>query len=252
MIELSNVSKTFIKPNGGFLNVIDNISFKIKDNELYCILGPTGCGKSTIINLIAGFMFPDTGKISVNDEEIRGPGPSRAVVFQDHTLFPWKTVSGNLEFGLKCLSEKKEDRLKKTEKLLKLIELENFHDTYPHKLSGGMKQLVAFARAMAIEPEIIMMDEPFAALDEFTRVNFQEKLLNLHHLKPRTILLATHNIEEALFLADKIIVLSERPAKVIKIINVPFPKNRKSDLRNSIQFLELKKQIYTHLQRPKA
>jgi NitT/TauT family transport system ATP-binding protein len=248
-IKLKNVNKSFDGRNDKEkLSVLDDVSFEMKPSEILCIVGPSGCGKSTIINLIAGFVFPDNGDISVDGKKIQGPSISRTVVFQDHAIFPWKTVKENVEFGLKSKNMQASERDIVVTELLKKVRLEKFADNYPDELSGGMKQRVALARAFAVKPEIILMDEPFASIDQQTRDILQEEFLRLQSEISQTVLFVTHNIEEALFLGDRIIVLSHRPAKIQEIFSVPFTKPRLPDIRNQPAFLELKHKIW-HLLR---
>ncbi|MEI7777067.1 MAG: ABC transporter ATP-binding protein [bacterium] len=250
-IQLKNVSKSFDSRNGKEkLLAIDDVSFDMKSSEILSIVGPSGCGKSTIINLLAGFIFPDKGSITIDGKEISEPSISRTVVFQDHAIFPWKTVRENIEFGLKSKNISAVERNKIVEDLLKKVRLEKFSDSYPGELSGGMKQRVALARAFGVKPEIILMDEPFASLDQQTRDILQEELLRLQGEISQTVLFVTHDIEEALFLGDRIIVLGNRPSKIQQTFLVPFPKPRLPDVRNHPAFLELKHKIW-HLLRDK-
>ncbi|MFA6547900.1 MAG: ABC transporter ATP-binding protein [Candidatus Magasanikbacteria bacterium] len=243
-IILDNVSKRFVDKSKQSIQSLNNLSFEIDESEIVCILGPSGCGKTTLINMLAGYIFPDDGNILHNDERINGPSAERAVVFQDHALFSWKTVRGNIDFGLKC---KKIDKVKRTEIINEYISKFNLHGFdkhFPHQLSGGMKQRVGLARALAIKPEVLLMDEPFSSLDEQTREFLQEDLLRIHSdIKP-TIVLVTHNIEEAIFLADKIIVLTKRPGTIKTIIKVPFNRPRQYEIRNCTDFLQFRQSIW--------
>lgn len=228
--------------------VIDGLSFEVKESEFFCIVGPSGCGKSTIINLAAGFIFPDSGSILENNQTIKGTSSARTVVFQEYALFPWKTVYENISFGLEVQGIKEKEQQEIIGDLLQKVKLEQFSDRYPNELSGGMKQRVALARAFAIKPDMILMDEPFASLDQCTRDLMQEELLNFRQNFSQTVIFVTHNIEEALFLGDRILVLTQRPTKTKTIINVPFTKPRLPDLRNYAEFTELKHKIW-HLLR---
>jgi len=244
-IEFQNISKSF---NGGNnvsgIAVLDEISFGVAEAEFFCIVGPSGCGKSTIINLAAGFIFPDKGQISVDEAAVAGPSASRTVVFQDYALFPWKTVFENIEFGLKCANADKEQRRQSVINLAEKVRLSQFLDCYPDRLSGGMKQRVAIARALAVNPNIILMDEPFASLDQQTRDVLQEELLGFRNEFLQTIIFVTHNIEEAIFLGDKVMVMSHRPGRVKAILDVPFPKPRRPEIRNDSDFLKLKQSVW--------
>ena len=249
-IKFQNVSKSFNRRNtSSAIDVLRDLSFEVKESEFFCIVGPSGCGKSTIINLVAGFFSPDSGEVSVDGKVVFEPSASRTVVFQEYALFPWKTVAENIEFGLKCANVDKEQRLQMVKKLAEKVRLEQFLDRYPDELSGGMKQRVAIARALAVKPNIILMDEPFASLDQQTRDILQEELLGVQKEFSQTILFVTHNIEEALFLGDKVLVLSHRPAHVKSLVNIPFSKPRSPDIRNDPQFLKLKHEIWHSLRK---
>lgn len=247
-IKLENVSKSFKnRSDKGMLEVLSDLTFEVQPSEIFSVVGPSGCGKSTIINLIAGFIFPDKGKIAVNGNIVTGPNASRTVVFQDHAVFPWMTVRKNVEFGLKCKNVSETERAQMVSDLLKKVRLEKFANRYPDELSGGMKQRVALARAFAVKPEIILMDEPFASLDQQTRDILQEEFLKLQDEISQTVLLITHNIDEALFLSDRVAVLSNRPARVKEMFVVPFTKPRSPDIRNQPQFIEMRHKIWHSL-----
>jgi NitT/TauT family transport system ATP-binding protein len=243
-IILDNVSKRFVDKSKQSIQSLNNLSFEIDESEIVCILGPSGCGKTTLINMLAGYIFPDDGHILHNNERINGPSAERAVVFQDHALFLWKTVRGNIDFGLKC---KKIDKIKRTEIINEYISKFNLHGFdrhFPHQLSGGMKQRVGLARALAIKPQVLLMDEPFSSLDEQTREFLQEDLLRIHSdIKP-TIVFVTHDIEEAIFLADKIIILTKRPGTIKTIISVPFDRPRQYEIRNCTDFLQFRQSVW--------
>ncbi len=252
MVVFENVSKSFESKNDDTqINVINHLSFKVEDGEFFCIVGPSGCGKSTIINLLAGFLKPDEGKILIDECLVTKPGAKRAVVFQDYILFPWKTVAQNIEFGLKFKISNKIKRKEKVKFFLEKIRLEKFANYYPFEISGGMKQKVALARALAVEPKIILMDEPFASLDQQTRDLLQEELIKIKNEFSQTIIFVTHNIEEALFLGDRILVLTQRPAKIKNLINNPFPSPRNPDIRNKPDFIDIRHKIW-HLLREEA
>jgi NitT/TauT family transport system ATP-binding protein len=223
--------------------VLQNVSFEVKEAEFFCVVGPSGCGKSTIINLVAGFIFPDKGQIYVDADAVSGPSASRTVVFQDYALFPWKTVAENIGFGLDCAGMDSVQKSQAVKKLAAKVRLDQFLDRYPDELSGGMKQRVAIARALAVKPSIILMDEPFASLDQQTRDLLQEELLGFQNEFSQTIIFVTHNVEEALFLGDKVMVLSQRPGRIKTIIEVPFAKPRRAEIRNDPGFLKLKQEI---------
>lgn len=225
-VELRHVNKSFAH-NGSRLEVLQDVSLSVKDGEFVCLLGPSGCGKSTIINVIAGLDKPDQGEVLVDGKPITGPGPSRVVVFQEAALFPWLSVLGNVEFGLRVAGIEKAERRKRALEYLKLVHLSKFTHAFPHQLSGGMKQRVAIARALALQPAILLLDEPFAALDAQTRAVLQNELLEIWELARPTILFVTHNVREATGLADRIYVISSRPGRIrdVQAVNVPRPRH---------------------------
>ena len=218
-IVFDHVGKVF--PRGGsMIKALDDINLTIGEREFVAVVGPSGCGKTTLLRMVAGLEMPSSGAVRVGGKVVRKPGPDRAVVFQQFALFPWKTVRENIAFGLKC---KGVDRRKRDDIALKYLELMSMagtEDSYPHQLSGGMQQRVAIARSYAIEPEVLLMDEPFGALDAQTRTVMQEELMRVTRVNPRTVLFITHSVEEALFLADRVIVLSRGPGSVAEIIPV--------------------------------
>jgi NitT/TauT family transport system ATP-binding protein len=218
-IVFDHVGKVF--PRGGsMIKALDDIDLTIGEREFVAVVGPSGCGKTTLLRMVAGLEMPSSGAVRVGGKVVRKPGPDRAVVFQQFALFPWKTVRENIAFGLKC---KGVDRRKRDDIALKYLELMSMagtEDSYPHQLSGGMQQRVAIARSYAIEPDVLLMDEPFGALDAQTRTVMQEELMRVTRVNPRTVLFITHSVEEALFLADRVIVLSRGPGSVAEIIPV--------------------------------
>ena len=196
---------------------LEDVNLKVKRREFLCILGPNGCGKTTLLNLIAGFkpyFPPSKGEILVNGEPIRGPSSDRAMVFQEQTLFPWLNVQDNIVFGLKIKGRPKAERRKVSKHYLKLMGLEEFRDKYPFQLSGGMKQKTELARALALKPKILLLDEPFAQVDALTRLSLQEELIRVSELEKRTSMFVTHSIQEAIFLGDRICVMTKRPGKI--------------------------------------
>ncbi|MZQ83815.1 ATP-binding cassette domain-containing protein [Paenibacillus sp. 5J-6] len=216
MIEMKGVSKTFVQRIGGNYKALDNITLTIKKGEFVSVLGPSGCGKSTVLNLVAGFDTQTEGTIEVNGKKVTGAGADRVVVFQEHGLFPWLTVLDNVAFGLKQKGIPKKERHELAMEQIKSVHLSRFADRYPHELSGGMKQRAAIARALAMDPEILLMDEPFAALDEQTRLILHKELEEIWMRTRKTILFITHNIREAVILSDRVIVMSTRPGTIKK------------------------------------
>lgn len=220
---------------------LQNVSINAAPGEFICILGPSGCGKSTLLGALAGHLQPTSGRIQVDGELVTGPHPDRGLVFQQHTLFPWKKVLGNVAFGLKMKGVEREERLRQAKELLKLVGLEGFENSYPSQLSGGMQQRVEIARVLINHPRVMLMDEPFRALDAQTRLKMQELLLEVWARIKTTIIFITHDIDEALFLADRILVMSPRPGKIIDEITLDFTRPRTADLVTSSEFTRLKR-----------
>lgn len=228
MIVIDHVSKQFQQRDGSRFKAIDDVSITIKEGEFVSLLGPSGCGKSTILNLIAGFDQQYEGSIQVNGEKIKLPGPDRVVVFQEHGLFPWLTVLENVAFGLKQKGVGKKERLELAREQIRYVHLGKFADRYPHELSGGMKQRAAIARALIMNPKILLMDEPFAALDEQTRLVLHKELEDIWMKTGKTILFITHNIREAVMLSDRVLVMSTRPGTIKKEFTVQAARPRDS------------------------
>lgn len=228
MIEIKGVSKTFVQRLGGSYQALDNITLTIEKGEFVSLLGPSGCGKSTVLNLVAGFDTQSEGVIQVNGKKVTGAGADRVVVFQEHGLFPWLTVLDNVAFGLKQKGIGKKERYELAMEQIKAVHLSRFTDRYPHELSGGMKQRAAIARALAMDPEILLMDEPFAALDEQTRLILHKELEEIWMRTRKTILFITHNIREAVILSDRVFVMSTRPGTIKKEFVVKAARPRDS------------------------
>jgi len=227
-VELQHVYKSF-RHNGGQVAVLHDISIAVEDGEFVCLLGPSGCGKSTIINLIAGLERPESGRILIDGRSVAGPDPSRMVVFQDAALFPWLSVLGNIEFGLRMAGLPGPTRYSRAMEYIRLVHLSKFANAYPHQLSGGMKQRVAIARALALQPAIFLLDEPFASLDAQTRAVLQNELLEIWELARPTILFVTHNVREATGLADRVYVISSRPGRIRDVQDVSVPRPRHAE-----------------------
>lgn len=238
---ISGVTKDFIIRNKA-VNALQEINLTVKHHEFVSILGTSGCGKSTLLRIIGGLEKPTTGKVLMEGREIKGPGADRGMVFQAYTLFPWLTVSQNIEFGLKERGVAAAERKRITQKYIEVVGLKKFENAYPKALSGGMKQRVAIARALANDPEVLLLDEPFGALDMQTRGVMQELLLNVWQQSPKTIIMVTHDIDEAIFLADRVIVMTAHPGSVKEIINVDLPRPRDYMIRTSPEFMAYKKQ----------
>lgn len=221
---------------------LGKISLSVERGEFVCVLGPSGCGKTTLLNILAGFILPTHGAVRVDGQQIKGPSSERGVVFQDYSLFPWLTALGNVEFGLRMAGRPAQERSRIATDWLDLVGLPTAGPKYPFELSGGMKQRVAIARALATDPSLLLMDEPFAALDAMTRSSLQARLIEIQNRQQQTILFVTHNIAEALFLASRLIVMSPNPGRIVEDIRVDLPRPRR---RTSMAFNEL----YEHIAR---
>ena len=243
-IHIRNLQKTYITDESQTV-VLEDFSLDIRKGELISIVGPSGCGKTTILRLIAGLIPPSGGTILIGDRECSGPGADRGFVFQDFALFPWRSVRKNVEFGLEIAGVPKEERRARADKYLKIVGLENFADSRIHELSGGMKQRVAIARALVTNPDVILMDEPFGALDAQTRNLMQAGLLKILDKTDQTIIFITHSVDEAVYLSDRIVVLTKRPAKIKEVISIEWPRPRD---RASPKFTALRKRILEELE----
>jgi NitT/TauT family transport system ATP-binding protein len=211
-------------PRGREVLALDQISLKVANREFVALLGPSGCGKSTLLYLIGGFLPVETGTIRVDDVPVTGPGPDRGIVFQNFALFPWKTVRGNILYGLERQGMAKDEREKRAMDFIELVGLTGFEDSYPSQLSGGMKQRTAIARTLAFDPKILLMDEPFGALDAQTRGLMQAELLRIWQRTPKTVIFVTHDVAEAVYLADRVAVMSARPGRIKTIVDTKFDK----------------------------
>ncbi len=239
VIKGEHLCRAFETPEGRH-EVIRDISLEVEKNEFVVLFGPGQCGKTTLINLIAGLDRCDGGTVTVDGQKVTAPGPQRGVVFQSVALFPWLTTMGNVEYGLKMAGVRKEERQKRAQRYIDLVGLQGFEHSFPVELSGGMKQRVGIARAYCIEPEVMLMDEPFGALDAQTRYLMQEELERIWQSEKRTVIFVTNNVEEALYLADRIIVLSPCPCRIVKEYQISLPRPRNY---TSPEFLSLRKEI---------
>lgn len=223
-LQMRNMSIAFER-DGKTIPVLENINLDIRNGEFICVVGPSGCGKSTLLNVMAGFLSPAEGVVTIDGEVVRGPDPRRILVFQDHGVFPWLTVEGNIEFGLSRFSGA--ERKERVAHYVKMVRLQGFEHTYPPDLSGGMKQRLQVARALAMNPDVLYLDEPFGALDAITRVMMRNELLRIWQAERRTVIFVTHDVDEAVQLADRVVVLSSRPAKVqdIQVVDIAHPRN---------------------------
>jgi len=213
------VTRVF-RRDGKDFPTLDGISLEVRDREFVAIVGPSGCGKTTCLRMAAGLEFPTSGRVSVGGKEVTEPGPDRAVVFQQFALFPWKTVWDNIDFGLRNKGVLEAERRRRVGDIITLMGLEGYESAFPHQLSGGMQQRVAIARAYVLDPDVLLMDEPFGALDAQTRTVMQEELVRLARKNPRTVLFITHAVEEAVYLSDRVVVMSRRPGTIREVIDV--------------------------------
>jgi ABC-type nitrate/sulfonate/bicarbonate transport system ATPase subunit len=245
-ISFENVTRQFQRGGETFV-ALENVSFDVREKEFVTIVGPSGCGKTTLLRMAAGLEHPTSGRVCVGDREVERPGPDRAVVFQQFALFPWKTVAENIGFGLKCKGETPAQRAPVVRRYVELMGLQGYEDAYPHQLSGGMQQRVAIARSYALDPGVLLMDEPFGALDAQTRVVMQEELIKLCRLNPRTVLFITHAVEEAVYRADRVVVMSRRPGRIREIIDVRDVRTRErwNDQKRIEDVMDL--QSFVHL-----
>ena len=241
MLILKNVSRTFISKENT-VSALDNVNLEVKDEEFICILGPSGCGKTTLLRIIAGLDKPTAGEVLLDGVIVDKPGQDRGMVFQDYSLFPWRTVIDNIVFGLEVLGVDKSERYGSAREYLELLGLEKFENSFPYELSGGMRQRIAIVRALINNPKLLLMDEPFGALDAQTRNIMQAELLRIWEKKHKTILFVTHSVDEAVFLADRIVVMSARPGTIKEIFNIgiPHPRIRTSPEANLIRDRVLK------------
>jgi NitT/TauT family transport system ATP-binding protein len=258
-IEFTNVSRVFTR-DGKDLLILDDINLTVRDKEFVAIVGPSGCGKTTCMRMAAGLEFPSTGTVTVSGKKVTEPGPERAVVFQQFALFPWKSVSDNIDFGLRSKGIPTSERDQIIAHYIGLMNLKGYESAYPHQLSGGMQQRVAIARAYALNPDALLMDEPFGALDAQTRVVMQEELVKLARTNPRTVLFITHAVEEAVYLADRVVVMTSRPGKIKEILDVKSVRESErwdqhqkiEDVMDLASFVHLRTRIWKSLREEHA
>lgn len=243
-IELRNVSKS-LETDAGPLSVIDDLSFAVEEGEAVAVVGPSGSGKTTLLNLLSGLWLPTSGNVLVGGAPVRGPDPERGVVFQQYAVFPYMTVKENVMFGLRLRANFKPsgERTHIAQRYIDLMGLTGFENAYPKALSGGMKQRVAIARAYAVNPKILLMDEPFAALDAQTRGFMQELVLRILAEERKTVVFVTHSVEEAIFVSNRIVVVTARPAKVYEIVDVPFPFPREAETKTTEEFTRIRRHV---------
>ena len=253
MVEIQGVSKSFqktVKNNFTELRALANVNLSIRENEFVSIIGPSGCGKTTLLKIIDGLIPCDSGTIAINGKRVTRPGPDRAVVFQTFALLPWRTVLANVEFSLELRQMPKEERTITARDYLKRVGLADFENHYPHELSGGMQQRAGLARALAVNPIILLMDEPFGSVDAQTRQLLQEELLELWQRERKTVIFVTHSMDEAVYLSDRVDVMTPRPGKVAEVLDVPLPRPRLADeVRRDPKFVDLTNYIWDSLKK---
>ncbi|MEV6132588.1 ABC transporter ATP-binding protein [Streptomyces violaceusniger] len=245
-ISFRDVVKTYPMKNTTF-TALGQVSLDVGDREFVAVVGPSGCGKSTLLSMVAGLVEPTSGTVTVDGAPVAGPGPDRGVIFQQYALFPWLTVRGNVEFGLKLAHVPAAERRRRAEHAIELVGLADFADALPKTLSGGMKQRCAIARAYAVDPEVLLMDEPFGALDALTRVQLQDQLLDTWTQERRTVLFITHDVDEAVYLAGRVVVMAARPGRVHRIIDVDLPYPRTEEIRLSAEFARIRNDVWTQV-----
>lgn len=254
-ISIQGVGRTFTAQDGSTVEALKDINLEIEDlfdqgrdvGEFHVILGPSGCGKSTILRMVAGLDYPSIGKILVQGKPVQGPGRDRGMVFQRYSSFPWLNVEDNIAYGLKVNAIPVQERKQAVAKLVEAVGLKGFEKAYPDTLSGGMQQRVAIARTLALKPAVVLMDEPFGALDAQTRTGMQELLLKIWEETACTVVFVTHDVDEAIFLADRIHILSARPGTIIRQLEVPFPRPRTQDMKRRPEFVAMQQEILAAL-----
>ena len=242
-LETSGVRKTYTK-DGRALAIVEIDEFAAREGEFITVIGPSGCGKSTFLHIVGGFIAPDQGTIRVHGRPVNGPGPDRGMMFQEFSLFPWKSVAGNIAWGLEVQDFPKARIEETVGRYLEMMGLADFRNHYPAELSGGMKQRTALARVLAFDPKVLLMDEPFGALDAQTREQMQEELMNLWERTRKTVVFVTHDIDEAVFIADRVVVLTARPARIREEVKIDLPRPRDIEVRKSVKLLEYRNYIW--------
>lgn len=239
-INIKDVNKFYTSPDGNEVHALKDINLTVTDGEFVCIVGPSGCGKSTLLEIVAGLLEATSGEITLDGQKVSGTSRDIGVVFQDASLFPWRTIRKNIAFGMEVAKIPKEIQEKQIKKYINMVNLNGFENKYPSQLSGGMRQRAGLARTFAMNPKVILMDEPFSAVDHLTRCTLQEELINIWKSEGKTVIFVTHDINEAVFLADRVVLLSPRPSSVQKIYKIPYPQKRN---RNASELMEIATQI---------
>jgi len=231
------------------LDVIEHMSMDVQENEFVSIIGQSGCGKSTVLNLLGGFLLPIKGEVRIKEKIVEVPSSDRVLIFQEDSVFPWMTVRQNIAYGLTVTNVDTEKKKYIVDKYLEMMDLKGFEDYYPKNLSGGMKKRVDLARAYAVNPNVLLMDEPFGSLDAYTRKKMQVLLMDLLFKEKKTVVFVTHDIDEAIYLSDRVVVMTPRPSKIYEIIDIPFDRPRREDIRNETDYLNIKIKIESILRK---
>lgn len=247
MIEIQGIGRTFRTRDGGVFEALKDATFSVKDKEFFSIIGPSGCGKTTLLKMVAGLVRPSSGQILIDGEAVAGPGDDRAMVFQHFVLLPWADILTNVGFGLEMRGLSRRESREAARPFLDRVGLTSFADHYPHELSGGMQQRVGLARALAVAPDVLLMDEPFGALDAQTRQLMQEDLMRLWDSEQKTVIFVTHSMDEAAYLSDRVLVMDTHPGRVREILDVPLPRPRDESVRRSAVFSELTAHMWHEL-----
>ena len=247
MIEIKGIGRRFNTRDGGSFEALKDVNFSVKDKEFFSIIGPSGCGKTTLLKMVAGLVKPTAGAIEVDGAPVVGPGDDRAMVFQSFVLLPWADVLTNVGFGLELRGMSRKESREAAAPLLERVGLTRFSEHYPHELSGGMQQRVGLARALAVGPDILLMDEPFGALDAQTRQLMQEDLMRLWDEEQKTVIFVTHSMDEAAYLSDRVLVMDTHPGRVREILDVPIPRPRDESVRRTSVFTELTAHMWHEL-----
>ena len=247
MISVQGVSKRFAGGDGEPLRALDDVGLTIQDHEFVSVIGPSGCGKTTLLRIIGGLVAPDAGQVVIDGNVVAAPGPDRAIVFQDFALLPWADLLTNVAFPLEIRKVPRAEREARARAALRLVDLEGFAHYYPRKLSGGMQQRVGLARALAVDPKILLMDEPFGALDALTRQGLQEELTALWQRDRKTVVFVTHAMDEAVYLSDRVVVMTPRPGRVAEILDIPLPRPRGPEVREEPAFARFTNRIWERL-----
>ncbi|HUF53779.1 MAG TPA: ABC transporter ATP-binding protein [Dehalococcoidia bacterium] len=244
MIELKGITKTFRQRDGSAFHALKDVDLKVLDGEFLSIIGPSGCGKTTLMRMVGGLAKADAGEIFIDGRRVNGPGPERAIVFQNFVLLPWVDVTSNVTFGLEMRGLSKKEARKTAQKEIERVGLTGFEGHYPHELSGGMQQRVGLARALAVNPEILLMDEPFASVDAQTRQILQDDLIRIWQEERKTVIFITHSMEEAVYLSDRVAVMERGPGRISELFDIHLPRPRDYSSRNDVEFTSLTTHIW--------